>query len=275
MVEKSLPWDDIDIGDAATYAPYSAGDWNEMYGDLFQMYEDLGIVLRSGNGLNPTLTVDDSPCVIDTGAAMVMGQYYKNDAPVSIVIPRPITNPRYDRIVLRREWATKLTRLVRSAGVEGAGVPPDLTTTIDVRWELPIATIIVPVAGAMTLVDDRTYRMFPEVTERQGGDPDNWDYPGDGTTWYKPRVVKMVCGFALLALDPANSFGVQTVMFNNVFSNDPLVLITLRAALGNDNNCVVYVYDVQPDRFSWGFENIDPASDVDFRWIHWMAIGEA
>jgi len=219
MTEMSYPWDGVDLGDAATYAPYFAEDWHQMYSDMLAMDGSYGVFMRAGNALEATLTVNDTPCIVDTGSALVAGQFYRNTAAVSLTILREVALTRYDRVVVRRTWATKLSRLTLVAGVPGAGVPVALETTLNVLYDIPIAIIQVPAAGNMIITDDRVYRGFPDVSDRQGGSATAWNTAG--TTTRKTGAVRIQCGEITCAA--GGSFGVT---FPVPFAQIPLVFLT-------------------------------------------------
>lgn len=219
MAEISYPWDGIDIGDALAYAPYFADDWCQMYQDMLAMDGSYGVFPHTANQLEASLTALDSPCIIETGAALVAGQYYRNTAQVAIVIPRPIADIRFDRIVLQRTWATKLTRLARVEGVEAAGAPVALTQTIGTLYEIPIAIVEVPVAGDMAITDDRQMRGWIDMAGRQGGSATDWNLAG--TTNYAPGTVMVQCGNV-----QSDAGGAVGITFPVPFSAVPLVLLT-------------------------------------------------
>lgn len=220
MTEISLPWDGTNIGDALLLAPYTADQWTLMYRDIFSMLGNYGVFMRTVWSLECALFGgNDSPCVVNPGVALVAGQYYQNSVVLPIVIPRPGALTRFDRIVLRRTWATKQTRATRLAGVEGGGAPIGMTQIFGTTYDIPLCTIEVPLAGAMILTDNRIYRNTMELEWRQGGHAVNWNT--QGTTNYRAAIARVQGGTA----EDAGVGGV-IVTFPVAFVGIPLVFVT-------------------------------------------------
>lgn len=271
MTQISLPWDAADIGDALALAPYWAGPWTLMMAEMHEQTGSYGVLIRSGNGLFATLAGgNDSPCTVDTGAAAVGGQYFNSSVAEALVIPRPIALTRYDNIVVRRIWATKTTRITRVAGIEGGGLGL-LTWVWGTTWDVPIASIEVPVAGAMVISDKRLSRHYPDVTERQGSDLTNWDEAG--TVWYQTGKVKMVCGSSKW-VGVATNNGTKTITFNHVFAKPPLVFIVQTGAVGVANPISLGLWSVFDHEFTWRWDSNHIADTYAVQQIAWLAIGE-
>jgi len=273
MAEISLPWDDVDIGDALTYAPYNSDRWNQMYRAVFAATGSYGVQIRHVDGLEITLDGgDDSPATLAAGAALVAGQFYENTLALEHVIPRPISSTRYDRIVIRRTWATKLSRSTRVAGTEGGGAPAALVQILGTTWDIPIAIIQVPTAGAMTLTDDRVYRSFPDLMGRQGGLDDDWDF--HGATNYLPGKVKMYCGQSAW-IGGAAGTGTVTVTFPAVFAKPPMVIVTQRQTAGVIPLRQIFgVTATAVDDFNWSWTSAEVGETFAHAACNWIAIGE-
>jgi hypothetical protein len=163
MGEESLPWGGTITGDAG---PYTDDEWTDVWRKLFQVDRTLqGVLKNYENELEVTGVT--SPVSVDTGAALVDGKWYENDASLNVVVPSPVTNPRYDRIVLTKDFAAQTVRVERVAGAEGGGVPA-LTQTDGVEWQIPLATVYIIVAGNITLTDTREWIKsgIAQVTDR-------------------------------------------------------------------------------------------------------------
>lgn len=157
MTENSLFWTTNDTGDGEA-SGYTAAEWFEVWRSLFAASTgaDLGGVAPSYlNSLAVSGTA--SPVSVATGAALVYGIPYFNDAALSVAIPTPVTQTRIDRIVLRAVWSTQTVRCVRLAGTEGAGTPPTLTQTANDTWEVGLATVTITPGGNVTVADTREY----------------------------------------------------------------------------------------------------------------------
>ena len=157
MTENSLFWTTNDTGDGAA-SGYTAAEWFELWRALFAASTgaDLGGVAPSYlNSLVVSGTA--SPVSVATGAALVYGIPYFNDAALSVAVPTPVTQTRIDRIVLRAVWSTQTVRCVRLAGTEGAGTPPALTQTANDTWEISLATVTITAGGNITVADEREF----------------------------------------------------------------------------------------------------------------------
>jgi len=97
-----------------------------------------------------------SPVTIATGAAMVKGFFYVNDAAGTKNIPTPAAATRVDRIVLRADYGSQVVRFQRVAGTEGAGTPA-LTQVANTTWEIPLAAVTVTTGGVVTVTNQRSF----------------------------------------------------------------------------------------------------------------------
>jgi len=162
-MEFSLPWGGIVIGDAG---PYTDDDWSDVWRKLFTVDRTAQGVLRNyGNMLAVSGIV--SPVSVATGAAVVDGKYFENDAALNVVVPTPAVLTRIDRIVVRKDFANQTARVTRVAGVEGAGAPA-LVQIDGVTWDIPLAQASITIAAAITLTDERVFirSAIGQVTDR-------------------------------------------------------------------------------------------------------------
>lgn len=158
MTERSRFWDGLTTGDA-TDAPYDASTkYAAVQSSLAHaagMTNQGGVFPNQLNKLAPTAAGGNaSPVLVDTGRALVHGQWYENDASISTAIPTPGGATRIDRLVLRKSWASETVRLTLIAGVEG-GSEPALTQSLGVTWDIPICSISITTGGVITLTDER------------------------------------------------------------------------------------------------------------------------
>lgn len=158
MTQNSAPWDGITVGDAAT-APYDANEWS-LFQSKFLGYgasrPDYGIIrgnsaAPAGNvafyGLDVKATSPASTNVtLKAGTAIVAGTLYENDGDLPLVVqPNVSGNPRIDRVILRKDYVAQTVRAVILQGTPAASpVPPALTQTPGVLWEISLADIPVP-----------------------------------------------------------------------------------------------------------------------------------
>jgi len=128
-----------------------------------------GVLLGWLNDLE--VTGATSPVSVNTGGAVIYGLCYENDAAVTVTVPTPVSNTRYDRIVVRRNWSTQTARITRLAGTEGGGIPAMTQSPAPSGsglYDIPLATLEVDTLGNITVTDAREYCTFSTV-------------PGDGT----------------------------------------------------------------------------------------------
>lgn len=177
--------------------PYSADQWAELFAALFSPDDaDQGPLIRYLNELE--VTDDGFDIDVDTGAAMVDGHFFHNDASVAFTIPHPAGNPRIDRVVIlvnntnavvtvsdlgfTLDFPDVLTdyngtpsvepysaRLVIVQGTEaGAPVAPGLDQNIN-HYMIPLYQYQISVAGAITAgTDQREFCYFAStVTTRK------------------------------------------------------------------------------------------------------------
>jgi len=159
MVERSWPWPGTTIGDAG---PYSADDWDDMFERRFGSgtapYGSRGVIRNWANELEVT-DGGANTADVDTGAALVHGKHYDNDAVVNVVgIPAAPGGPgatwRQDTIFLRQVWATQTTRIYRhqnSTPETAYETPASVDGNV---WYVPLAAVRINAAGAITLVTD-------------------------------------------------------------------------------------------------------------------------
>lgn len=149
MTEISRPWTGTVTGDAG---PYSADQWSRLQRLMIPgaSHPDAGVVAESGTAPDLGLSVRaNSPAaanvIISPGTALVHGTFYDNTADVTLAIAANSSgNTRIDTIILRKTWATQTIRLVVLQGTPaGSPVPPALTQSDTVQWEIPLADITV------------------------------------------------------------------------------------------------------------------------------------
>lgn len=154
MAETSYPWDGTSTGDATT-APYDAptewADVQKAYGTGMQR-ADSGVIFGSGSEaaqLESLQVTQNSPAaanvLVNIGRAIVDGTFYKNTSALTLTIAANASgNPRIDTIVLRKDFTAKTVRAVVRQGTPAASpVPPTLTQSASVTWEIPLADIAV------------------------------------------------------------------------------------------------------------------------------------
>lgn len=157
MTEISRPFDGTSIGDAG---PYSAADWQDTWKALFHgTSANAGVIIDSGTGINVGLLVqatnpNTTSIEVLPGAALVQGIAYLSDATETFAIAANASgNPRIDTVILRADYPAQTVRLAVLQGTAAATpVPPTLTQSAGILWEIPIADIAVA-NGFVTLTD--------------------------------------------------------------------------------------------------------------------------
>lgn len=155
MTQISGFWNGLVTGDA-TSAPYDADtEFANFCRRAFGVganRANAGIVLNTGSesaqleGLQVTQNSPASASVlVNIGAGLVYGTWYYSDtAEVVTVAANASGNPRIDTVVLRKSWAAQTVRIAILQGTPAASpVPPTLTQTVGVTWEIPLADIAV------------------------------------------------------------------------------------------------------------------------------------
>lgn len=155
MTESSIPQQGLITGDASL-APYSA--------DAFSLYiskiigygasrDNYGIV--RGNSAVPASNVafygldvranGTTAITLKSGTAVVKGTLYENTADLSFIVAANASgNPRIDTLVIRKDYVAQTLRAVLKQGTPAVSpVPPTITQTVGVTWEIPIADIAV------------------------------------------------------------------------------------------------------------------------------------
>ena len=159
MTETSRPWGGQATGDAG---PYTFDNWVDMIQSLVAaLGAGEGVFKTQLNGL--VVSGAASPLSVATGNALVNGTWYHSDAAESVVIATPGASTRIDRVILRKGWAAQTVRIALLAGVEGSGVPPVLTQTDGVTWEVSLAQASITTGGVVTITDERQFIIDPGI----------------------------------------------------------------------------------------------------------------
>jgi hypothetical protein len=120
-----------------------------------------------GSSMAPSLDTGGRNAVIADGIAVIKGQLWRCDAPVSTAIPAASAQNRIDRLVLRlTRGATTSPTVVAPTIITGtpSGSPviPPITQTPAGIWDIPVSHWTSTSAGGLTgLIDDR--RMTNDV----------------------------------------------------------------------------------------------------------------
>ncbi len=152
---------------ALIYGPWSGSGPGSSVSDDFwvrmgRLWLSTGVVRGE---LNELAVFADSTGVqvkVPTGTAWIEGQLMTNDAPLTLPVSTPnATNPRIDRVVVRKDFTSKTFAILVVAGTAGSSpVAPALTRTATV-YDLALAQVLVPAAAttisASNITDGRPF----------------------------------------------------------------------------------------------------------------------
>jgi len=161
LAEHSSFWTTNATGDGSAYTQAQlAAMWKRLftpsgYGVLFGYANELAV---SGTS---------SPISVATGAAVVQGFMYENDAAKSVTVPTPAIGTTGHRVVLRVDWSAQTVRVVLKSSSDGVATLPALTQTINTVYEISLAGLTITTGGVITLTDERSYARF---ATKIGGD---------------------------------------------------------------------------------------------------------
>lgn len=172
MTEKSFFWNGTSLGDAATWTPaqgyhmanveYESPWVDIMMRAILNGTGNRGVLLGWLNELEVTGVA--SPISVNTGAAIIYGLYYENDAALNVTVDTPTSDIRVDRLVIRRDWTAQTARVTLLEGVEGAGAAPAMTQSSAPDgsgvYDIPLATLEITTGGVITVTDAREFCEF-------------------------------------------------------------------------------------------------------------------
>lgn len=156
MTEKSYWWSTGSTGDgASTYTRTDLSVITKIMGGATGVegvvpgyLSVLAAMMQAANTLR-----------VASGAAIVDGKPYLNDANNDITIPSAATggNTRIDRIVLRANWTGQTVRLTRIGGTEAVNpTAPSITQISGTTYDILLYQVKVDTSGNLTITDERT-----------------------------------------------------------------------------------------------------------------------
>jgi len=164
MAEFSAFWNGTVTGDA-TSAPYDANtefaNWVKRGFGVGANRANAGVVLGTGSEstqLDALQVTQNSPAgmsvLLNIGAAQVDGTEYYNDSALTLSIAANGSGlARIDTIILRKSFASQTVRAAVLQGTPaGTPVPPTLTQSAGVTWDIAIADIAVA-NGAVSITN--------------------------------------------------------------------------------------------------------------------------
>lgn len=159
MTERSRFWTTNNTGDGPSIG-YSTSDWEKILRHQFNGGDEAngGILFGIGNAL--AVSGASSPLAVNTGAAMVYGHYYENDASLNLAVTTPVVGTTGGRVILRVNWAAQTVRALVNRNTDGLSAIPALTQSAGTTWEISLATFTITTGGVITLTDTRKYVKF-------------------------------------------------------------------------------------------------------------------
>ncbi len=160
MTETSFYWNGLVTGDAIL-APYTSDRYHNIWQVLFTGNDaNEGII---NNFLNELEVEGITGGVkVKTGVALVDGLFYENNSALSFEIAEPVTNPRIDRVVIRKNWGTQRVRATIITGTENAfPTAPAIIQTDLAEWDIPLAQFLITTSGTITVTDERENSISP------------------------------------------------------------------------------------------------------------------
>lgn len=166
MAETSRPWDGTVTGDAGTY---SSDKWDDVWSTMWNGDSTLHCVVPNYQNELAPVKVNAGSLTVDTGAAIVLGKFYKNTTKVTVSLDACSGGKfRQDIVVLQSVWASQTVRIAIVPGIEGAspGALTALTQTDLTKYEVAIATVQLSDAGILTVTPSSAFLYFnTEVDE--------------------------------------------------------------------------------------------------------------
>lgn len=155
------------LGDAG---PYSAEQFREFVSRILNGAEQAnrGVIREVENRLAVTPNSPTAKNVlVDTGAAVVQGGWYHNDAQETVTIAANVSgSTRIDIIVLSSDYVAQEIRLAVVQGTAGAGFPA-ISQIAGVLWQIPLAYITLAsgysTVTASMITDWREYANIPSA----------------------------------------------------------------------------------------------------------------
>lgn len=160
MAQGSAFWEGRTVGDAAGSiwaSRYTAVEYSDVYSKWLQSNSVRGFVL--GGYANNLAVSANSPAAMNvlvaTGAAMIRGRIYENDASQTLTIgTADATNPRLDRIVIRINFTAQTIILTVLAGTAAASPSLPSLTQSATTYEISLGYVYVAALAATIAATD-------------------------------------------------------------------------------------------------------------------------
>lgn len=232
MAEQSLFWTAPSTGDGAS--TYTEDQLRTLFkASMMTDVTSEGVIETRSGYLNKLQPSQGSGIItVASGAAWVNGQFYHNDALITLTIPTPTSGTTGGRIVLRIDYAARTIRVVRNSNSDGNSAIPGLTQNSS-TWEISLATFTVTTSGAIAMTDTRTYvhvagRVYANqidnlILKRRGGSSSDWTTSGNNM-YDGGKSIKCVGVVDVLISGPP--YAEVTVTLPQTYSKKPTVQLT-------------------------------------------------
>lgn len=164
MAERSMPWTTTGSGNATAY---TESQTVQFFGSLFHQDQSWGVLRDYLNELTPS--VSSGNIAIATGAAMIQGYWYLNDASKTITVTTPSIGTTGYRVVLRITFASDTIEAVLLSSSDGVSALPALTQNTTI-WEESICSFTKTTGGVVTLTDTRQFAQYATNHVKRNGD---------------------------------------------------------------------------------------------------------
>jgi len=198
MTEKSYWWTTSGTPSGHQEASYDQSELSTIVSIMAACSGHQGVAYNYLNSLEVTANGANTVAV-NTGAAVVDGKPYKNDASLNVNIPSTASQLRIDRIVLRCNWSAYTVTVTRIQGTEASSPsPPAITETSGTTYDVKLARVQVNSSGAVTVTDERDWALADGImilTNRQGGSSTDWGSPGTTNYTVSDKVLMQLVSY--------------------------------------------------------------------------------
>lgn len=263
MVERSVPWDNAGGGDGG---PYTEDSFRRLMKAMFSADSaNIGVIGGYLNSLQPTGSGADQVSIA-TGAAIIDGTFYDNDAalaltgPTHVPMTRPVVGTTGKLLVLRKSWAAQTIRALVIASADGTSAIPAKVQTDLTTWDIPLMSFTHDTGGVIANTID--LREFTRPS------PVNFPLSGAGavlTTGVRPAIYvpKMtIVGWKLMSIGGVNGSCVIDVAHRAGLLNIPMPMATYTIA-GSEKPTLTTAQTAEDTNLTTWTRNIDAG---------WMAL---
>jgi len=239
MTQLSYFWDGSTIGDAAL-APYNIEDIHALLDILFMSDNTREGVIGGYLNMLAVTNTGGLNMQVDTGAALIKGYFYTNDAAKASAVVMPGAGYNYYTYVLRLDVAAQTIRAV-ALGPSASGYPT--VTQTAATWEIELARVRVDNIGTVSVTDRRILQRCNgyqtiKLRARQGGSSET-AYLG-GSNNYEPSKGWLLMGLSYFYFGGPGAQSGGTPLsqyYTGELPSGSLITIIGQARTTDDNIC--------------------------------------